>query len=178
MGLNWIDILLIVILIVTFILGIIKGFIRQIIGLLAVIIGLILAVNFYPSVSDLYLRWISHKVLPYLLGFLTIFFAVLAFGWLVAYLLSKLMKGPLKFFNHVLGGGIGLLKGILICGVVVFAFLLFPVNKQALKASKLSPPCVKVTKAVFFLIPQEIKEQFKEAYDDIMGTGEKHEREI
>lgn len=178
MGLNWIDILLIVILIITFILGLIKGFIRQIIGILAVIIGLILAVNFYPFVSDFYLRWITHKVLPYLLGFLTIFFAVLGLGWLISHLLSKLMKGPLKFLNHVLGGGIGLLKGILICGVVVFAFLLFPVNKEALKTSKLSPHCVKVTKAVFFLIPKEIKEQFKEAYQDVMGTGEKHGREI
>ena len=178
MGLNWVDILLIVILAITFILGLVKGFIRQIIGLLAVIIGLILAVNFYPFASDFYLRLTSHKVLPYLLGFLTIFFAVLALGWLISRLLSKLMKGPLKFLNHVLGGGIGLIKGILICGVVVFAFLLFPVNKEALKGSKLSPYCVQATKAVFFLIPQEMKEQFKEAYKDIMGTGEKHGREV
>jgi len=116
--------------------------------------------------------------LPYLLGFLTIFFAVLALGWLISHLLSKLMKGPLKFLNHVLGGGIGFLKGILICGVVVFALLLFPVNKEALKASKLSPHCVKATKLVFFLIPQEIKDQFKEAYQDIMEPGEKNGKEV
>ncbi|UCC38873.1 MAG: CvpA family protein [Candidatus Aminicenantes bacterium] len=178
MDLNWVDILLIVILIITVVLGLIKGFIRQIIGILAVIIGLILAVNFYPFVSDIYSKWISHKVLPYLLGFLTIFLAVLAVGWLISHLLSKMMKGPLKFANHVLGGGIGLLKGILICGVVVFAFLLFPVNKEALKASKLSPTCVQATKAVFFLIPQEIKDQFQKAYQDIMGKGAKNGREV
>lgn len=178
MSLNWLDAVLIAILAVTFILGIVKGLIRQIIGILAVIFGLILAVNFYSYVAELYLRLISNRILCYLLGFLTIFFAVLAIGLLFSHLLSKLKKGPLKLLNHVLGGGIGILKGVLICGVVVFALLIFPVNKRALKESQLAPYCLEIIKAAVYIIPQEIKEKFKEAYQDIMGTGEKDGKRI
>ena len=79
--------------------------------------------------------------------------------------------------NHVLGGGMGLLKGILICGVIVFALLVFPVNMRALKNSFLAPYCLKMAKIVVEIIPQELKESFKEAYDEIMeGSGSNAKR--
>lgn len=172
MSFNWLDAVLIAILVVTFVLGVIKGLLRQIIGILAVIIGLILAVSLYSQVSDLYKRFISHEVVSHLLGFLTIFVCILCLGWLFSHFLSKLMKGPLKFMNHVLGGGIGLLKGVLICGVVVFALLVFPVNKKALRESRLAPYCFKITKAAVSLIPQELKEKFRDTYNEITRKGE------
>ena len=73
MALNWLDVILIAILVVTCILGVIKGLVRQVFGLLAVIIGLILALGFYSQVSWLYLRLFSNEVLAHFLGFLTIF---------------------------------------------------------------------------------------------------------
>ncbi len=167
MGLNWLDIILIAILVITSILGIIKGLVKQVFGLLAVIIGLILALGFYSQVSWLYLRLVSREVLAHFLGFLTIFLAVLCLGWVSSYLLSKFIKGPLKLLNNVLGGGLGLLKGILICGIVVFALLVFPISKKALKESQLSPVCLQMTKAIISLIPRELKEKFKEAYQGI-----------
>ena len=177
MSLNWMDIILIVILVVTFILGLIKGLLRQVVGILAVIIGLILAITFYSYVSALYHQIISHKVVCHFLGFLTIFFGILALGWLFSYLLSKLVKGPLKFMDHVLGGGLGIIKGILICGVVVFALLVFPIDKKALKESVLSPYCLKITKAAVSLIPRELKDRFKEAYKEITkGEGSVREK--
>ena len=76
MSFNWLDITLMAILIITFILGIVKGLIRQIIGIAAVIIGLILAVFNYPYVSQFYMRLISHQTVSNLLGFFTVFIAV------------------------------------------------------------------------------------------------------
>ena len=178
MSFNWLDITLMAILIITFNLGIVKGLIRQIIGIVAVIIGLILAVFNYPYVSQFYMRLISNQTVSNLLGFFTVFIAVLCLGWLIAYLLSKLAKGPLKFLNHVLGGVLGFLKGILISGVVVFALLIFPVDKTALKESQLSPYCLKITKAIYYLIPESLKQDFKEAYNDILGRGERDGKKI
>ncbi|NIM91068.1 MAG: hypothetical protein GTO17_08985 [Candidatus Aminicenantes bacterium] len=175
---NWIDVILISILALTSILGIVKGFVKQVFGLLAVIVGLILAVGFYSQASRLYLRFVSNEVLAHFLGFLTIFLVVLGLGWVSSYCLSKFIKGPLKVLNNILGGGLGLLKGILICGVVVFALLVFPISKKALKESALSPVCLQMTRAIISLIPEELKEKFKEAYQEITRRVEKDGKKI
>lgn len=175
---NWLDIILIAILIVTSILGIIKGLVKQVFGLLAVILGLILALGFYSQVSWLYRRLVSNEVLSHFLGFITIFLAVLCIGWLSSRTLSKLIKGPLKLLNKVLGGGLGLLKGILVCGVVVFALLVFPISKKALKESQLSPVCLQMTRAIIGLIPRELKEEFREAYQEIIRRVEKDAKKV
>ena len=175
---NWLDVILIAILIVTSFLGIIKGLVKQLFGLLAVIIGLILALGFYSQVSWLYRRLISNEVLSHFLGFITIFLAVLCIGWLSSRTLSKLIKGPLKLLNKVLGGGLGLLKGILVCGVVVFALLVFPISKKALKESQLSPVCLQMTRAIIGLIPRELKEEFRESYQEIIRRVEKDAKKV
>ena len=175
MDFNWIDIILLAILGLTFILGIAKGLIRQMIGLLAVVVGLILALVYYPLASQIF-SFVAYKTLSHFLGFLTIFLVILFLGSLVSGTLSKLMKGPFKFMNHVLGGGLGLLKGILICGVFVFAMLVFPVDKTALENSQLAPLCIRMTKAVVYLIPQDLKNKFNEAYRDLFGRKEKNEK--
>jgi membrane protein required for colicin V production len=175
---NWIDVILISVLALTSILGVIKGFVKQVFGLLAGIIGLILALGFYSQVSWIYLRFVSNEVVANFLGFLTIFLVVLCLGWVSSYCLSKFIKGPLKLLNNILGGGLGFLKGILICGVVVFALLVFPISKKALKESELSPVCLQMTRAMISLIPQELKEKFKEAYQEITRRVEKDGKKI
>ena len=178
MSFNWLDIVLLAILFVTIILGLIKGLIRQLIGLLAVVIGLILAIYNYNYMGQIYSRLISSQALRNLLGFFTVFVIILGLGWLTAALLSKLAKGPLKFLNHILGGFLGFCKGILIAGVVVFAFLIFPVNKEVLKSSQFAPYCLKITKAIYYLVPQNLKEKFKNAYQDVVRKGKENEERI
>jgi membrane protein required for colicin V production len=168
MNFNWVDLVLLVILAITVLFGILKGFVRQIFGILAVITGLILAVNYYPQASNFFSQWINSRTLTHFIGFIAIFVAVLCLGGVLSYLFSKAIKGPLKYVNQVLGGGLGLMKGMLICGVIVFAMLVFPFNKGALEQSVLAPYCIQVTRAVIYLIPEELKTKFNGAYKDIV----------
>ena len=94
---------------------------------------------------------------------------VITIGWLIGRMFSKAMKGPLKFLNQVLGGAMGLVKGALICGIMVFALLVFPVDSEALQESLLAPSCVKITRGFIDLIPQDLKQAFFQAYQDIFG---------
>lgn len=178
MGLNWIDVILLLILCVTVFLGIVKGFVKQIFGLLSVIIGLILAISLYSQFSWIYRGLVKHEILAHFLGFLTVFFAVLCLGWIASRTLSKLVKGPIKLLDKVLGGALGFLKGVLICGVIVFALLVFPIDKKALKQSQISPVCLKMTRVIIGLIPKELKEKFKEAYKEISRRVEKDGKRI
>lgn len=164
---NWLDIVFGIILIITLIMGLVKGFIRQIIGIVAVIAGLILAVTYYSIVSEFFFRLIGHRIMSHFLGFLSIFLAVLFAGALLSHLLSKVMIGPFKFFDRVLGAALGLLKGILICAVLVFALLVFPVNKTVVKESQIAPFCLRVAQAMIYLIPQDLKVKFREKYREI-----------
>jgi len=170
---NWLDVILLIILVITVILGVIKGLVRQLIGILAVIVGVILAMAYYPYVSQVVKPLFPNKALAEFLGFLIIFGITLILGWIIGRLFSKAMKGSLKFFNHLFGGGLGLIKGVLICGIIVFALLVFPVKTKALEESELAPYCLKVTQAAVDLIPLELKERFNKAYNDIIKKGEK-----
>ncbi len=177
MGLNWLDILLLVILALTVLIGAIKGFLRQIVGLMAVVIGLILSIKYYPLGAEIF-GFISNQVLAQLLGFFLIFIVVLCLGWVINILLAKIVRGPLKSLNHFLGACLGFVKGLLICGVVVFGLLVFPVNTQALEESQLAPYGIRIAKVAYNLIPQELKDKFSEAYQEIMGKRGKNEKRI
>ena len=164
---NWIDVILLVILGLTVFLGITKGFVKQIFGLLAVILGLILALNLYSQASFLFRGIVASKILAHFLGFLAVFLIVLCLGFIASRLFSKMIKGPLEVLDKILGGALGLLKGILICSIIVFALLVFPIDKKALKKSQISPVCLKITRTMVSLIPKELKEKFREAYKEI-----------
>jgi membrane protein required for colicin V production len=177
MVLNWLDILLLVILAVTIIIGAFRGFVRQIIGLFAVIMGLVLAIKYYPYGSDVF-TFMRNDVLAQLLGFFLVFAAVLCAGWVINILLAKAVRGPFKSLNRLLGAGFGLIKGMIICCVVVFGLLIFPVNAKALEESQLTPYCIDIAKAGYTLIPQELRDKFNQAYGEIMGKRGKDAKKI
>jgi len=158
---NWLDVLLLLILAVLFILGLFKGFVRQLIGL---------ALLFAPLAA--------RDVFSHFLAFAAIFLIFLCLGWLISRIIGRFVKGPLKFFNHVLGGVLGILKGILLCGIICFSLLVFPVTTGVLKESTLAPLCLKMTRYVVRLIPQELKDRFNQTYHEIVEKRGKNEQGI
>jgi len=170
---NWMDIVFIFLVFITLILGVAKGFIKQIIGILAVIIGVILAVELYPFISPFFFNLTSHRVISNFLAFFVVFLVVLCLGGVVSGALSKMIKGPAKLIDRVLGGGLGILKGILICVVIVFGLLVFPVNRKWLRDSQLAPYCLRISRAIIYVVPRELKEKFREKYQEILGKVEK-----
>lgn len=174
MGANWLDIVLVLILAVTVVIGLIKGSVRSLLGIAAVILGLILASQAYGAAAQLVRPVIKSALWANLTGFLLIFIAVQLAGWGVGFLVSKLLKGPLHFMDHVLGGLVGFAKGVLICGVCVLALVVFPVDRAAVKTSQLAPVCYRVARAALLLIPAELKAQFKETYLAIKESADNH----
>jgi membrane protein required for colicin V production len=175
---NWLDIVLLVLLAVTVVIGLIKGFLRQIVGIAAVVAGLVLAGVYYRGAAGALKTFIRNELVANFLGFVLIFLAVLVLGSLVGYLLTKAMKGPLAFVNRLFGGVLGLVKGILICGVFVFALLAFKVAERDLLESSLAPACYGVTRAVVNLIPKELRDQFNSSYQAIKKGGRGYGKKI
>jgi membrane protein required for colicin V production len=174
MGVNWLDIVLIVILLATVIAGLIKGFVRSLVGIAAAIGGLILASQYYRTFARVVQIVISSPLWANLIGFLFVFLVVLFLGWALGALISKLMKGPLHFMDHVLGGFLGFVKGVLICVVCVLALVVFPIDRGGVKESRLAPISYQVARTAILLIPAELKAKFKETYLAIKESAEDH----
>lgn len=182
---NWLDTLILAILVITLVLGLVKGLVRQIVGLAAVIAGLVLAVVYFQEASFFLKGFISSELLRHFLGFMAVFIIVLAAGSLLGWLLGKAMIGPLKFLNHVAGGILGLLKGILIGGAVVLALLFFVNNgeentsiRNTLMASRLAPPCYQATRAVVLLIPADFRNKISSLNEGIREGAGKYGQKI
>jgi membrane protein required for colicin V production len=175
---NWLDIVLVIILAVTAIVGVFRGFARQVIGLAAVVAGLILASLYYDQTAGLFEPFIRSRLVSDFLGFLLLFVIVLVAGALLSHLVTKAMKGPLAFANRLFGGVFGFLKAVLICGILVFALVSFEIAKPALERSVLAPTCLGVTRAVINLIPQELRAKFNSSYKEIRESGGKHGQKI
>lgn len=174
MSFNWLDIVLLGVMLITVILGLVKGLIREIVGLASVIVGLVLAGQYYENLAALMRPLFPSQMLDSFVSFLIIFFTVVILGWVVAGLLSHWTKGPFKFLNHLLGGAVGFLKGILVCGVVVLALLVFSMEREAVVKSRLANYALYVTNGIVQLVPQELKARFKSIYRDIKGKVGKH----
>jgi membrane protein required for colicin V production len=175
---NGLDIVVIIILLATLVLGLIKGLVRQVIGIAAVVAGLILAARYYHRVSGIFERAFASEKWASIVAFALIFVVVLLLGSLISYLVCKLLCGPLRFVDHLFGGVLGLVQGILICGVIVFALLAFPVNKRLITESRLAPYCYWLTKAMVQILPQDLKNQFNQTYREIVEGGKSHGQEI
>lgn len=175
---NWLDILLLIILVLTVMFGLIRGFVRQVIGLIAVIAGFFLAAHYYPFLVRTIRRALANGKWADLVAFLLIFFGVLAVGSLAGFLLSKLMRGPLRLVDRLLGGLLGLAKGVLISGVIVAGLLMFPADPGILGKSTLAPYCYWLTKAMVQLVPQELKDAFNETYQHLIERERGHGQKI
>lgn len=175
---GWLDIVLAVIIGVTVVIGLIKGFVRELVGVVAAVGGFLLAAYQYQRAADLLGGIIKNPTAAKFLGFLLILLAVVLAGALVSFLLSKLMKGTIQIVNHFLGGAFGCLEGIMIGGALVFALLVFPIDREAVSESRLAPYCYGLTKAAVGLIPVELKDAARKAYQSIMGTEKRHGQKI
>ena len=175
---NWLDILFLVIIAVSLIIGLIKGLARMIIGVASVVAGFVIAGLYYRPVSALFNRLLAAEIWRHLIAFVLIFIAVLIVGGLISFLLSKIIKGPLRFADRVLGGILGVIAGVLICGVLVIAQLSFPVDKQVLRSSALAPHCYWLTKGMIQIIPRELKEKFKATYEEVTAGSRDFDEKI
>jgi membrane protein required for colicin V production len=165
---GWLDIVLAVVLGGALIAGLVRGLVKEVIGILAAVIAFFVASREYGPVARFFGKSIHDATVTKFLAFIVVFVVIVGIGYLLAIFLSKVMVGPLKFINHLLGGVFGLVEGGLIGGALVFALTVFPVSANAIAQSKIAPYCYGFTKAMVQMIPQDLKDEFKKSYENLM----------
>jgi membrane protein required for colicin V production len=195
---NWLDVVLALILLASGAAGLRRGFSRQIIGLVTGVLALVLGIWFYGTVGYYLLPYASSPTVANAGGFVIVFCGVMVLGSLVSFAAGRVLKVTgLSVFDHLLGAGFGLLRGLLFAVAIVMAVMAFSRGNEppeAIVHSRMAPYVVDAARVFASIAPHDLKEGFRKSYAQVksawsdalqkgirkLPTGEmnKHEREI
>lgn len=122
---NWLDIILLVMLFVPTFIGLRKGLIKTALSFAGLLIGVVLAGNFYKPVSRIF-GFIDNENVAYILAFILI----LALVMVAAFLLARLLKSVINltmmgWVDNFGGAALGFLSGFLFLGAILATWVKF-----------------------------------------------------
>ena len=163
------DILALAIVAISFVTALVKGLIRELIALAAAISGLLLAVYCFAAVSPLLERIGIGTILSELVAFVGIFLVCIIAGSLLSSLLNRFISAlNMKWFDRLLGGVFGLLRGWLIVAVIFLALTVFPIRNDLVSGTVTGEYFLVVTKKLVELsTPDSFRERFQKEYERI-----------
>lgn len=148
------------------------GLIRESVRVVALVLGIVLAGQYYGELSSDITFLTDDDTLRNLVSFVAIFAGILVLGQVASTVLrsiaSMLMLGP---FDHLGGALFGFAKGVLLVEVLLIAVTTFPVwsaLEGAVERSALAPFFLDSVPLALRLLPGE----FSEALDSLEGAAE------
>lgn len=173
---NWFDILLALVLIGSVVEGVRLGFARVMIGLAALVVGLVAAAWFYGAVAAYLSPWIRSRPLAHLAAFFLILMAVQMLGALIGWACAKIFRWTgLGWLDRLLGLAAGALRAAVAAVILVLVFSSFDVRllRDALAGSRAAPYLLDSAQVLVSLCPRELRDDFDEAYDRLRETWKK-----
>lgn len=159
---NWLDTVLLIIISVLFIRGLWTGFSRSMATLLGAIVGFWAGINYFHIIALKLSSFIDNEITRSLAAFFLIFITVYLIFTLVGIIIHGFFKLiRMGWFDRLLGGLTGLLKGAVFAGGLLFLLtLLLPDNSPVLKKSILYPEFSRVAKLMSGMVPENLKGKF------------------
>ena len=183
--LNWLDISLLLIIVWSAFSGLRAGLARVVVGLAATVLGLVAGFWCYRLIAAKILPWVKTVTIANVLGFLLILASALVLGALIGSLLSRLFRWiGLSWFNHLLGGLAGVLRGALIISALLDFFVAFSPSPTpaVLETSQVLPYVSRLSGWLVDLAPRELKDAFTEQIQNLRQIWSKppagHEAEV
>ncbi len=161
-ALNWLDIAILVMLSVVIARGLWTGFSMAVSTFFGVILGFWVAAQQFPFVAVKLSPFIHDELWRSLISFGLLFLVVyLAFLTAGIVLRGFFRVIKLGWVDRLLGGVVGLAKGLIFAGVVIFVMtLVLPEGSPLLKKSVLYPRLSRIAQTLNNLAPANIKGKF------------------
>lgn len=157
-GLDW---LILGVLAVSIALAVAQGFWMEILSLAGAIIGYLLAAWEYWRVAPWFMPYVKADWVANAAGFLTVFFSVVLLAGFAGRLLRWMFtEAGLRWFDRMLGGAFGLLRGGVIATVVVMALASFSPSSSALSGSRLAPYLLVAGQGASWVAPSSLRQSF------------------
>jgi len=142
-----------------------KGFVREVLGLITVLVGVLLAAWFYRGVGHLFKDVVRTENIALFFGFSLIFVMTLLAGFVVIWLVTKFMKfAKLQWADRLLGAAFGFIRGWLISAAILLALTAFEIQTERLKGSELAPYFLPGSRVIAVMTPYEMKAKFLVGY--------------
>ncbi|UCF35585.1 MAG: CvpA family protein [Acidobacteriota bacterium] len=175
--LNYLDIAALLIIAISVIAAMIKGILSELLSLGSVIVGIVCAVLFYPQAADFFGFIDAPRLGLEFLGFAAIFIFFVVLGAVLSHLADRLMKAlKIKWFDRLMGGAFGFLRGYLINLVIFLGLTAFPISESLIAGSFLKDYFLAGAGIIVKLAPEGLKARFVEGieslYEDLQEESE------
>jgi membrane protein required for colicin V production len=141
------DIFVSVVLGISLVFSLMKGFVREIFSLLAYVGGYLMAVKYQDTLVRILIESIPSKPIAKLVAFVAIYIVTA----IIISLIGRIAKGilwsgtDLSILDRLLGGAVGLARGVVIMVAITFPLKFFPeVSKKLTEGSYTAPYLAKI----------------------------------
>ena len=174
---NWLDVLLLLIVGASVVTSFRKGLSREIVGLATVIMAIVVGVWFYGTAGAIFEPYLSSPAAGHFAGFVVVFCCVLLLGALVSAMIGRFLKVTgLSIFDHILGAGFGLARGVLIAITLIMGIMAFSTSgnpPRSIVESRTAPYVVDAARLIASIAPHELREGFRKTYTQVKSAWEK-----
>lgn len=137
---TYVDYIILGILVLFTIKGLFKGLVHQVMTLVGLIAGLLLAWQFYPVIAGIAMKIGINPLVSSVVAFIAIYIAVVVTARILAELLGKAIKFLLLgWLNKLAGGVFGLIEGLLFITIALVLISSTPLQPQIDKYRAKSP---------------------------------------
>jgi len=152
---NWLDIVILVVIAVSVFLGLRIGIIKAALSLAGIIVGVILAGNFYAPLSEK-LTFIPQESIANIVAFAIILIGIMAIASVLAVFLKWIVKAVMLGWVNNLGGGVlGFVLGGILCGAILAIWVKFFGIATTINESTLAVILLDRFPVVLGLLPNE-----------------------
>jgi membrane protein required for colicin V production len=143
-----------------------EGFFQEAFGIAGLIVGYLLAAWQYHRLASWLEPYVKSVWVGEIVGFLTILFGVMLVAALAGKAASWAMKKVgLSLVDRILGGVVGLVRGVLVVAIVLVGMAAFNPTAKWLAGSQLAPYFLVVGRAATWMAPSDLRARFHEGLD-------------
>jgi membrane protein required for colicin V production len=156
---NWLDIAIVLIVAFFATTAFSAGLIRELVTLVSVVVGVVVAGLFYDDLARDVLVFIDNKDTASIVAFLVLLGAIYLAGQLIAIMLKQVAAVLLLGWADRLGGALfGLLKGLVVVEVLLIAFVTFDVGlDDAIEDSGLASVFLDAASVLLIILPDDFE---------------------
>lgn len=165
---NWIDALFVLLVALSVISGFASGFARVGIEFIATLLGIFVGFWCYGIPAAYVLDYVSSRQVAGLIGFFIIFVAFAILGAIVGRILGKIFRwAGLSWFDRLLGGAFGVLRGFVVAAAIATVLLAFAPAPppRSVTESRFLPYLTDVSSVLAAMTPYDLQEGFRAARD-------------
>lgn len=173
LGLSLLDWILILIVVLSALQAIAQGFFYEAFALAGAVVGYLIAAWEYPRVALWYSHYVNSQWVADIAGFLTIFFLVVLLAGVAGRIARWAVSGVgLRWFDRMLGGVFGFLRGLALATVIVLAMAAFTPGSSWFVQSRFAPFMLVTGRALIWAAPADLRQRFKDGWNLLRSVPE------